>query len=409
MRGQSETGTAVSRRSVKRLAGKGELESMERAFLNIAGGEYALALSSGTAALHVSLLAADIGPGDEIIVCTYGWGGTVGAVLATGATPVFADVDPASLTMCHRSVEKKIGLKTKGILTTHFSGQTSDMGSLSVLAEKYGLSLIADGAQALGATIQSEPIGDFGVMTAFSLGDTKALPAAEGGMLIFNDYSLFQRAVIVSQHPLRAFREVLDPSIRCGVDEIGLNYRMHPAAAALGLEALRDIPDRLTEWMQVNEMLAHRLEDIPGMITHQSSYGCDGRVYHGLPLTYCPEETGMLPVDLYIEALQAEGVPVHSGPVKKPIHLRRRFHSIDREFWTPKSWVPWDSHPSWEAGACPVAEHRCPDREVILYIPDKFPTTSAQWASAVVEAFEKVAESIDDLLIWQKEARGVTE
>ena len=122
------------------------VEDFEGAFAKTAGAEWALALSSGTAAVHTALLACDLGPGDEVIVSPYGWGQTVAAVLYAGATPVFADIDPETLALDPACAAHVISPRTRAILVTHMCGLPANMKALETVARDNGLRLIADGA-----------------------------------------------------------------------------------------------------------------------------------------------------------------------------------------------------------------------------------------------------------------------
>jgi dTDP-4-amino-4,6-dideoxygalactose transaminase len=161
-----------------------EVAAFEQEFgAQLVGGRTCVAVNSGTSGLHLGLLAAGIGPGDEVIVPSFTFAATGNSVALTGATPVFADIDPATFCLDPASVEKVITERTKAVMPVHLYGHPADMDGFTALAEKHGIAVFEDAAQAHGATLHGAPVGSFGTFAMFSLYPTKNMTSGEGGMV----------------------------------------------------------------------------------------------------------------------------------------------------------------------------------------------------------------------------------
>jgi dTDP-4-amino-4,6-dideoxygalactose transaminase len=347
------------------LSGAGYIEELEGRFRSYLGARYALALSSGTAALHVALVACGVGQGQEVILSPYDWGAGVAAVLALGARPVFADIDPLTYTLDPTSVARRITPRTGAILVTHTFGHPAKMGALCSLAREHGIPLIEDCAHALGATYLGQPVGTFGAAACFSLGRGKPVTGGEGGMLVTDSEAVFQRAVRFSQHPLRQLREGLDP------DPFSLNYRIHPLAALIACRQMARLEAQLKERRRVAQAITAALEGTPGIRPVHVAAGCSHAFYRYSP-TYATQEWGGLPRDVVVGALAAEGVPISPGYIGEP--LNRRLHAC-------RPWLPYQR--------CPVAEARCRHEELGLHLPPEGPGLES-WLQEVEHAVKKV-------------------
>lgn len=201
------------------------VKMFEEAFAKICGTEYAIATSSGTTALHVALLAVDVGPGDEVITSPFTFIASANSILFTGAKPVFVDIDPQTFNIDVGQIEAAVTEKTKAIMPVHLFGLPCDMDPIMALAEKYGLAVIEDACQAHGAAYHGRPAGSFGI-GAFSFYPTKNIAAAEGGMITTNDARIDEKCRVIRQHGMRR---------RYYHDELGFNFRMTDVHAAIGL------------------------------------------------------------------------------------------------------------------------------------------------------------------------------
>jgi len=171
-----------------------EIRALEKEFAEYIGAYTCLATNSGTAALHMALAAAGVGPGDEVIIPALTFIATAQAVLYQGATPVFGDIDRATYNLDSAKVADRITPRTKAIIAVHLHGLPADMDLINALAEPSGLTVIEDAAQAHGASYGGRPVGTLGHMAAFSLNSTKNLPAGEGGLFVTDSPELAAKA-----------------------------------------------------------------------------------------------------------------------------------------------------------------------------------------------------------------------
>jgi perosamine synthetase len=199
--------------------------ALEERFAELCHTRHAIATCSGTAALHIALLAHEIGPGDEVITSPFTFIASPNSILYTGALPRFVDVDPDTFNLDPVQVERAVTPDTKAIMPVHLYGQMCDMTALQAIANKHKLAIIEDAAQAVGATYQGQPAGSFGT-GVFSLYATKNIMSAEGGMITTNDETLAERCRLLRNHGMKR---------RYHHDMLGYNYRMSDLHAAIGL------------------------------------------------------------------------------------------------------------------------------------------------------------------------------
>ena len=230
----------------------------EEKFAEWVDAKYAVAVNSGTAALHVALLACGIGEGDEVITSPFTFIASGNSIVYTGAKPVFADIDLKTYTIDPLSVEKLITDKTKAILPVQLYGQSCDMDKLREIAEKHDLKIIEDAAQAHGATFGDEFVGSMGDLACFSFYPTKNMTTSEGGIITTNDEELAEKCKIFRAH---------GASIRYHHDEVGYNFRMTDIGAAIGLAQLDKIDEFNTKRIENAAYLNEGLKDVKGVIT----------------------------------------------------------------------------------------------------------------------------------------------
>ena len=236
------------------LAQGPEVAAFEAEFAEHFGLDRAcVAVNSGTSGLHLGLLAAGVGAGDEVIVPSFTFAATANAVALAGAVPVFADIDPETFCLDPASVEKVVTDRTVGIMPVHLYGHPADMRSLGEIAERRGLRLFEDAAQAHGATWGGRPVGTFGDFAMFSLYPTKNMTSGEGGMVSVSDPDLERRLRLFrNQGMLRAYEN----------EVVGLNNRMTDIHAAIGRVQLTKV-DAWTQQRQANAaFLSEHLEGV---------------------------------------------------------------------------------------------------------------------------------------------------
>lgn len=202
-----------------------EVAAFEAAFAATVQGRESVAVNSGTSALHLALLAAGIGPGDEVVVPSFSFAASANAIAMVGAVPVFADIDADTFNLDPHAVEQLLGPRTKAILAVHLYGHPADMNALAALAAAHGLLLVEDAAQAVGASIDGVPVGAVADVAAFSFYATKNVSTGEGGMVVARDPDVARRVRLLRN---QGMERVYDNEIP------GLNNRMTDIAAALG-------------------------------------------------------------------------------------------------------------------------------------------------------------------------------
>jgi perosamine synthetase len=218
-----------------------KVAEFERQVAAYVGAKYAVATSNCTTALHLALLLHDIRPGDEVIVPSFTFIATANAVLYTGATPVFVDIDPRSHNIDPDAAETAITARTKVIMPVHQLGLAADLDTLAKIARRNNIALVEDAAPAIGATYKGRRVGGFGYTACFSFHPRKAITTGEGGMLVTDDAAMAERARRLRAHGMSLSdltRHQADRVLFEEYDELGYNYRMTDLQAALGIAQL---------------------------------------------------------------------------------------------------------------------------------------------------------------------------
>jgi len=364
------------------------------------GVKHAVAVNSATSALHAAVAATNAGPGDEVIVPPYTMTASATAALFTGAVPVFADIDDEIFCIDPKSVEERITPRTKAIMAVNLYGHPAPLFELKALADKHGLYLIEDNAQAPGASIDGRLAGTVGAAGIFSLNRHKTMQCGEGGILITDDDAIAEKARLVRNHG-----EVLVDAL--GIDDIvntvGLNYRMPNIEAAIARAQLAKL-DQLTEpRVRLAGRLREGLAELPGITPPVVRDGCT-HVYYFFTMRYDSQETG-LPRDLFVKAVQAEGYPLSAGYVKplylEPLYQRQICFGKDG---FPFNQIPHNERQSYQRGICPVVE-RLQDSELI-WTNIIYPPLSEDDMDGFVEACRKVLANRDALLASQNRLAG---
>jgi perosamine synthetase len=233
----------------------------ERAFAERIGVKHASAVPHCTAALHLALLALDIGPGDEVIVPDITWVATAAPIIYVGATPIFADIDPDTWCLTADTIERCISPRTKAILTVDLYGGVPDMDEVRALADRHGLPIIEDAAEAIGASWKGEPTGGLGRVGAFSFHGSKTLTTGgEGGMFVTDDDDIHARVLSLRDHGRSpgTHRTFI-------TTEVGQKYRMSSLQAAFGLAQLERLDELIERKRQIFGWYADRLGSASGL------------------------------------------------------------------------------------------------------------------------------------------------
>lgn len=234
------------------------VRQFEEAFATYVGRKYGIAVSNGTAALHVALCAAGVAPGDEVIVPAFTMIATIFSVLYTGATPVFIDCELETFNMDTSQIEARITPRTKAILPVHLFGHPCEMDVIEKIAQKHGLLVIEDAAEAHGALFRGRKCGSFGDLSCFSFYANKIITTGEGGMILTDDETLAKKA--------RKYRDLChSDSKRFIHEDVGFNYRLTNLQAAIGLGELHNIEHYLAKKKHIAQQYQKRLSSIPGL------------------------------------------------------------------------------------------------------------------------------------------------
>lgn len=245
-------------------------EQFERQFAAFAGSRFAVAMNSGTAALHLALDALKLGPGDEVIVPPITFVSTIHAVSYVGATPVFADVEPDTMNLSAADIERKITARTKAILTVHLAGHPCDMDAIHALAAARGIKVIEDAAHACGAYYKNRIIGSISEVTCFSFHAVKNLTCGEGGAVTCNADWLARR--MREQRWVGITKDTWERSAADSVydwqyyvNDVGYKYHMNDIQAAIGLVQLGKLDKLNGRRREIAEQYTSQLGDLSWM------------------------------------------------------------------------------------------------------------------------------------------------
>ncbi|AXK70984.1 aminotransferase class I/II-fold pyridoxal phosphate-dependent enzyme [Lysobacter sp. TY2-98] len=239
------------------ISSKGRfLGEFEQAFANWTGSPHAAAVSNGTVALHLALLAAGIGPGDEVLVPTLTYVASVNAIRYVGATPVFVDSLADTWQLSSASLLDHVGPRTRAVLAVHLYGGSCDLHALAAVCEQHGLVLIEDCAEAIGTRYQGAHVGTFGLLSTFSFFGNKTITTGEGGMVL-------SRLADVDERVRHLRGQGLAPDREYWHDVVGYNYRMTNICAAIGAAQLERIDSILEMKRRLADAYRQRLADTP--------------------------------------------------------------------------------------------------------------------------------------------------
>ncbi len=294
-----------------------EVVAFEKQFARYVGTKYACAVSNGTTGLHLSLIAAGIGEGDEVITSPFSFIASSNSILYVGAKPIFVDIDPVSYNMDPREVEKKITKKTKALLVVHIFGQTSNMTELIKIAKKYKLRVIEDACESLGATHRGKKAGTFGESSVFSFYPNKQMTTGEGGMIVTNE-----RKIATTCMELRNQGRALN-SAWLEHKVLGYNYRLDEMSAALGVSQLSRIEKSIARNRRIAGWYDKHLAPYSHLVKTPEAAANNSHSY----FVYVVQILGTRQRDRVIEELKKRGIG--SRPYLPSIHLfefyRKRF------------------------------------------------------------------------------------
>jgi perosamine synthetase len=345
-----------------------KVSEFESAFADVVGAKYAVAVNSGTAALHAAIFALGIGPGDEVIVPAMTFAATANCVVFQEGIPVFADVNPDTLLIDPFSVADRVSPKTRAIIAVDYAGQPCDYDALMKIAGKYNFALVADACHSLGARYKERPVGSLARLNAFSFHPVKHITTGEGGMITTDDPSLAEKMRLFRSHGITTdhrqreeqgswFYEMVD---------LGYNYRITDFQCALGMSQLKKLP----QWIERRREIARRYDEAFQNIPRVKPLTVQNEVLHAYHLYVVRLDLDGTNLDRSVafSKLREAGVGVNVHYI--PVHL----HPFYRDrFYT-------------HLGLCPVAERAY---ERIISLP-MYPALSYEEQDYVIETIYKI-------------------
>ena len=242
-------------------------ERFEKAFADYIGVRHAVSLPSCTSAIHLSLAALGVGPGDEVIVPDVTWIASSAPVSYVGATTVFADIDPDSWCLSAEAFEACITPRTKAVIPVDLYGNMPDMNALLDVAKRHNIAVVEDAAEAIGSEYKGKKAGAFGVSGTFSFHGSKTMTTGEGGMLVTDSEDLFKRAMVLRDHG----RPPGD-TMFCNTD-VAFKYKMSSMQAALGLGQIERIEELIERKRKIFSWYRERLKDVEGITLNAEAEG----------------------------------------------------------------------------------------------------------------------------------------
>ncbi len=369
------------------MSGTGITQQFEKEYAAWMGVKYALGVCNGTAALLEAFFAVGVDQGDEVICpsMTY-WASITPAVATLKATAVFADIDPDTLCLDPKDLERHITPKTKAIVVVHYAGYPADMDEIMAIARKHNVKVIEDVSHAHGTLYKGRLTGTIGDIAAESMMSGKSFATGEAGMVLTNDRNLFERCVAyghyernVSSHYAKP-SEVLAPELEkyAGVPLGGAKHRMNQTCSAMGRVQLKYYPQRIAEIQKAMNYFWDGLEGVPGIRAHRPAKDSGSTMggWYAAKGLYRAEELGGLDIERYCEAVRAEGVACCTSGANNPLHL----HPFFAEKRAPEN-LPVSAAIKKIAFTVPWFKHFVPE------IIDKY-----------IAAYKKVALHYKDLL-----------
>jgi perosamine synthetase len=296
-----------------------KVEEFERAMADFVGAKEAVAVSSGTAALHAAMYALGISPGDEVIVPAMTFAATANCVVFQGGTPVFVDVAPDTLLIDPEQVKGKITPRTRAVIAVDYTGHPADYDALESIASEHGVALIADACHALGASYKNRPVGTLADISTFSFHPVKHITTAEGGMITTDDSTLAQKMRTFRNHGITSdhhSREALG-SWFYEMEDIGYNYRLTDLQCALGISQLK----KLSSWVNRRQAIARLYNEAFSKQALVRPLAVKDNVSNSYHLYVIKIDFAKLPVDraTVFAKLRTEGIGVNVHYI--PVHL----------------------------------------------------------------------------------------
>ncbi len=347
-----------------------KVQEFEEAVMDYTGAKAAIAVNTGTAALHGATFALDIKPGDEVIVTPLTFVASSNCVLYMGGTPVFADVCADTLNIDPQEVEKKITAKTKAVVAVDYTGQPCDHAGLRKIAEKYNLRIIEDASHSLGGTYFGKKVGMLQDITTLSFHPVKQITTGEGGMVLTNNLDYADRVRSFRHHGIDIdFKKRNSSNLWLyDVVNLGFNYRITDISCALGISQLKKLDGWLERRREIIKKYDQEFGAIPELEIPEMAPGCES-AWHLYVIRFNLDRLHANRETLY-KALRAENIGVN-------VH------------YIPIPWLSLYQKLGYTKGSCPVAENAY-ERMITLPL---YPAMNDQDIDDVIAAVKKVVEA----------------
>ncbi len=346
-----------------------KIGELEKKLCDLTGARYAMVCANGTAALHIAALSAGVGEGDEVITTPITFAASANCALYCGARPVFADINPETYNIDPAKVEAAVTPRTKAVVAVDYTGQSVDLSPLKEICKKHNLILIEDGAHVIGTTYKGQPNGSIADMTTFSFHPVKTVTGGEGGAVLTNDESLYQKLLLYRSHGITRDGSLMvhEPDGPWYYEQIalGYNYRMTDMQAALIISQLDKLPMFRERRKEIVRRYDEAFGEMPELFVQREIPESD-TTRHLYILRIVPEK---LKIDRrqFFDALAAENVHCN-------VH------------YIPTYYFPYYEKLGYRRGLCPNAEKLY---EEILSIPLYY-AMSDEDVESVIEAVKKI-------------------
>lgn len=366
----------------------------ERKWAEMIGTKRCLSVVNGTNALITAISQFDIGPGDEVIVPPYTFVATVQAVLMNGAIPVFADIDLETFQIDPEKIEQKITPKTKAIVPVHILGIPTDMIRIMQIARKHNLVVIEDACQAHLAEINHKRVGSIGDAGCFSFQTSKNMPIGEGGAVVSDNEEFMDRCF--SYHNLGFPYGTRAGTVGKGSIRVGGKVRFTEYQAAIGLAQMQNLEKESDMRWENGKYLSQKAKNIPGITPIKIYPEVTKAVFHLFPLRYDKSKFKGMPRSLFIEALNAEGVPCASGytPLQTQPFIKAAFESkLYRKAYSEKE----IDYTVWMAqNECPNSDRIC--NEEAIWMAQSMLLAGKPAMDNIARAIEKIYNHAEEIV-----------
>lgn len=350
---------------------------LEQKLCEITGAKYAVAVSSGTAALHAACYAADIKKGDEVITTSLTFAASANCILYMGANPIFADINPITYNIDPKSIEEHISEKTKAIVAVDYTGQAVELDKICSICKKHDLLLIEDGAHSIGTKYKNQPVGNIADLTTFSFHPVKTVTGGEGGAVLTNDETLYHRLSLFRSHGITRNERLMNfeennEELYDGLGDwyyqqicLGYNYRITDIQAALITSQLNKLETFKLRRQKIVEQYNKAFSDFPGIILQKEIPESDTTKH------------------IYIIQLELEKLIVDRKEIFDALMAENVYGNVH---YIPVYYFPYYQKLGYEKGLCPNAEKLY---KRIITIP-LYPAMTDEDVNSVIAAVKKV-------------------